>query len=239
MDSAWTVGEVAERLGVTPPTVLRAVRRLGLEPARTAGGHRRFDADEVADHLVSELGIVPTLRGLSRESVQVLAGLSRHPLGLSSVRAVARASCVSATTASRLLPRLVDEGLVVESTRRVAHGRAADVHLFEIAWASPKWQAVAGQVGRVVLPSRPGNRSTRAVPRRLAHLFWNADFDAVDPDRDARYVAGRLLLSDDTQAVAWAVAHLPAEALLAAGALRHATAEHRSLAMNAAAAADR
>lgn len=230
------MGEVAERLGVTPPTVLRAVRRLGLEPARTAGGHRRFDADDVLDHLVPELGIVPALPGLSRESVQVLAGLSRHPLGLTSLRAVARASCVSATTASRLLPRLIDEGLVVESNRRVAHGRSVDLHLFEIAWASPEWHELAAQVGRVVLPSRPPNRSPRVVPRRLAHLFWNADVDAVDLDRDARYVAGRLLLSDDTQAVAWAVGHLPAEALLAAGALRHATAEHRSLAANAAAA---
>lgn len=179
-------------------------------------------------------GIVPHVAGHSREATLVLAGLSRRPLGLRSARAVARASRVSPTTASEVLPGLVEHGLVTLTRRRVVEGVARDIDVFEIAWAAPGWRKIAAVIGRVVLPSGSAPSLPERVPRRLAHLFWNADLHAVDPGSDGDFVAGRLLLSEDPQGVAWAVGHMPAEALASAGNLRHASVSQRALARNAA-----
>lgn len=42
-----------ERLGISPRTLSRYVDRGRLHPERTAGGHRRFDSDEI-DQLLAE-----------------------------------------------------------------------------------------------------------------------------------------------------------------------------------------
>lgn len=54
----------------------------------------------------------------------MLAALSRAPVGLTSVRAVARRSGVSPTAAAGALERLVVRGLVLEERRLVAAGSA-------------------------------------------------------------------------------------------------------------------
>ncbi len=75
-----------------------------------------------------------------------------------------------------------------------------------------------------------------SVPQRFAYLFWNADLDALDVERDGRYIASRLLMADDVAAWGWASEHLSIDALLSVSKLRHATPERRALAHNLAAA---
>ncbi len=73
------------------------------------------------------------------------------------------------------------------------------------------------------------------VPARFGYLFWNADLADIDPQCDGRYVAARLLMSDDVAAWGWALEHLSAEDLASAAGLRHATPRRAALARNLAA----
>jgi hypothetical protein len=88
-----------------------------------------------------------------------------------------------------------------------------------------------------VLPApRPLPEPAR-LPRRFWHLFWNADPSTLDLASDADYIATRMVLSDDVQALAWACAHLPADALRRAATNRAADAPTRALIANVLAAA--
>ncbi|MEA2057772.1 MAG: helix-turn-helix domain-containing protein, partial [Actinomycetota bacterium] len=89
-----TTGRVAERLGTTRSRVHRAVAQGVVRPARTEGGHLRFDTEDIA-RLERRLGFAPDVAGLSREEVLVAAALLGHPFGLRSARAVARVAGIS------------------------------------------------------------------------------------------------------------------------------------------------
>jgi len=205
MDSMFTAGEVADALGVSVRRVHRAARAGAVASATDARGRRRFDARAV-DELRRRWGAVPRVSGLSwlsRETVMVLAALSRRPLGLSSARAAARAAGVSQTTAARALRELAAKGYVEQRVEQVVEGRVRDVTVWAVRWGSPEWLAVASDIGRCVLPvPRRSARSAR-VPRRLGHLFWNVDLAELDVDRDGRFIADRILRHDDPQALAW------------------------------------
>ena len=75
----------------------------------------------------SELGVVPSVDGLSRVETQVLAALARAPRGLASVRAVARRAVVSPTAAAGALDSLAERGLVRWEREWVAAGRAREL----------------------------------------------------------------------------------------------------------------
>jgi hypothetical protein len=70
------------------------------------------------------------------------------------------------------------------------------------------------------------------VPGRLAHLFWNADLSKVQLPRDARYVAGRILTSNDIQALAWMARSLPHKAIVEASRARGIDKQVQALARN-------
>jgi hypothetical protein len=70
------------------------------------------------------------------------------------------------------------------------------------------------------------------VPGRLAHLFWNADLSNVQLPRDARYVAGRILTSNDTQALAWMARSLPHKDIVEASQARGTDKQVQALALN-------
>jgi len=236
MDSVLTTGLVAEKLGTTRSRVHRAVARGLVRPATTDGGHLRFTEADVA-LLEQRLGFAPAVAGLSREEVLVAAVLLRHPLGLRSARAVARATGISPTTASRGLHRLDELKLVRRRRRRVVLGFPTDVDVWEIDVRNRRWTRLAPALADVVLPgsSEPADRHRR-VPVWLRHLFWNADVHALDVERDAAYIAGRILASDDAQAHAWAAQTLPAAAFLQAARMRGVPPRRASLARHLAAA---
>jgi DNA-binding transcriptional ArsR family regulator len=148
--------------------------------------------------------------------VFVLAALGRRPFGLRSARAVARVAGVSPTTATQALAVLLAGGLVERRTDCVAEGEPRDVTVWTVRWSTPEWLAVATTMGRVVLPMRGLSRRQLRVPRRLSHLFWNADLTTLDVSEHGRYVADRILRSDDSQALAWLAAHVAADDILAA-----------------------
>jgi hypothetical protein len=77
------------------------------------------------------------------------------------------------------------------------------------------------------------------LPERFAYLFWNANIDELDEQRDGRYLASRLLMSDDVAAWGWAARHLSADDLASAAGLRHATPARKALARNLAASRSR
>lgn len=146
----------------------------------------------------------------------MLAALARRPLGLRSARAAARAAGVSPTTASRALQSLRSRGYVVLRDVRAAEGRARGVRIWTVRWSARRWLRIAGEVGRCVLPD-PGDAPTvTRVPRRLAHLFWNADVNDLDHIRDGHYIADRILRDGDAQGLAWLAKMLPKEAIAAA-----------------------
>jgi hypothetical protein len=58
---------------------------------------------------------------------------------------------------------------VEERTERIVEGRVRDARIWTIRWGSPEWLAVAGEVGRCVLPRPDRRAASRKVPRRLGH----------------------------------------------------------------------
>lgn len=223
-------------LGTTRSRVHRAVADGIVRPTATAGGHLRFTADEVAV-LERQLGYAPAVDDLTREEVLVATALLRRPLGLRSARAVARAASVSPTTASRALRRLQALDLVRQGRRRVVLGVPTDVDVWEIEVRNPRWSRLAPVLAETGIPELPQPpRRGRRVPVWLRHLFWNVDIHRLDVERDAAYIAGRILSSEDAQAHAWGAANLPAHGFAAASQIRGVPPERVALARNLAAA---
>lgn len=234
MDTVLATGRVADRLGTTRSRVHRAVAQGVVRPEATSGGHLRFTASEIA-LLERRLGFAPAIAGLRREQVLVAAALLGRPLGLRSARAVARAAGISPTTASRALRHLEQKEMVRRRRRRVMLGAPTDVEVWEVDVRNRRWARLGPLLADTVFPEavEPVAGEGR-VPIWLRHLFWNADVHLLDVQRDAAYIAGRILASDDAQAHAWAAATLPAEAFLHAARMRGVPGRRAALARNVA-----
>ena len=227
----WSPPEVARRLGTSLPRVHRAARSLGIDIG-SRGSRTRLTTQQ-ARQIAEHLGFAPDVPGLSREDLFVLAALSRRPLGLRSSRSVARSSSVSPVTAASSLGRLQALGIVRHTVKRVVEGEVVEAPVWEVDWASPRWREIRSVVRRVILPYRAISLPTpRRVPRRLHHLFWNADPWALDVERDADYLAARILASDDAEANAWMATHLSADAIARAGRMRGLDSRRRDLSTN-------
>jgi DNA-binding transcriptional ArsR family regulator len=174
-----------------------------------------FDTHAV-EQLRQRWGWVPPVPGLRREDVITLAALGRHPLGLASVRALARASGLSPTAAGRAMRRLVEAGYVERGAIRVVEGRVRERPIWTVRFGSPEWLAVAARVSTTVLSRQPAGDRARRVPGRLGHLFWNEDLARLSLDRNATLIAGRILRSEDPEALAWMQEAVPAAAIDAA-----------------------
>jgi MarR family len=226
-----SASEAARRLGTSLPRVRRAIDRLGLDVDRRRGG-RVLLSEPQLERLRSELGVVPSIEGLSRVETQVLATLARAPRGLATVRAVARRAGVSPTAAGGAVQSLVDRGLVRREREWVAAGRAREVELVRANVTAPGWAALAPRLAAVRLPSaRPARRPSR-LPVRLRHLFWNADPSRLDLRAHGGYVAERLLSSHDLDGLAWGARALTAHDWEQAAQNRGLSAEERALARN-------
>jgi excisionase family DNA binding protein len=113
----WRVGEVAERLGVSPSTIRQWEQRFGLPTAaRTPGGHRRYTEEDV-EQLKALRDLVARGHGLGRGgqvgggSPAVLETL------LATTRAVLRARTVSEVTHALVAYVRIVGGDAVEAGR--------------------------------------------------------------------------------------------------------------------------
>lgn len=231
----YSAAEAARRLGTSAPRVLRAIRRLGLEePGRAAGSAVRLRPDQFA-RLAAELGDVRPPAGLSRSEAKVLAALARSPRGLASVRAVARRSGVSPTTAGHCLERLSRDGLATSATEIIAAGRARHARIFRANVTSPQWPQIAPRLARISLPA-PGDTGDAGpavtVPYYLRHLFWNTAPSQLKVASAAPNIARRLISVGDPDGLAWGVRFLPPEAWEHASRTRGLAPRSRQLARN-------
>ncbi len=221
--------QVAAALVTTVARVDRAARGGWVEVERDDRGRWRF-APSAVEALARRWGVAPRVDGLDPQSLFVLAAVSRHPGGLASARAVARVAGISPTTAVSRLAALEDRGLIRQRTWRTAAGRAIDQQRWEADWTAPAWTEVAPAVAATRLPRANGERLTGGVPARFGHLFWNVDLDDVDPDEHGAYIAGRVLDTPDSDALAWAVRRLTAADWRVAAARRGTRPPRRALA---------
>lgn len=202
-----SASEAARRLGTSTPRIVRAVARLGLE-ARQSNGRYSVTPYHLA-RLRAELGVAPSVRGLTRIEAKILAGLARAPLGLRSVRAVAARSGVSPSAASRALRSLIVRDLVRTQKLRIAAGRVREVTMWHANRLHPLWTQVSGQVASAVDAARPEPRAAR-VPECLGHLFWNTADTQLNVAHGGPYIARRLLRTMDLEGLAWGAANLTA-----------------------------
>src|SRR6266536_1568292 len=233
-----SASEAARRLGTSLPRVQRPIERLGLAVERRSGGRVRLRESQL-EQLRSELGVVPSVDGLSRVETQVLAALARAPRGLAAVRAVARRAGVSPTAAAAALRSLAERGLVRREREWLAAGRAREVELVRANVTAPEWASIAPRLAAVRLPVGREPRRPSRVPARLRHLFWNADPSRLELDAHGGYIAERLLSSHDLDGLAWGAFALTARDWDQAARNRGLTAAERALAHNLARAARR
>lgn len=211
----------------------RALDRSGLPVVKSAGG-RALIPSSTYQQLARRLGAVPEVAGLTRQEALVLAVLNRRPLGLTSARAAAEGGGISPTSAGRALAHLRDLGYVSQGVEKLVEGKAVARPIWRIRRSGASWQQVASLIRQVVPPQTKAQtgKLPRRVPGRLAHLFWNADLRKVQLPRDARYVAGRILTSNDTQALAWMTRSLPPKAIVEASQARGMDKRMQALAQN-------
>ncbi len=234
MDSIVSARQAARDLGTSAPRVMRAIDRLGLNVERGPRGRVRLRAAQLK-RLRDELGSAPKLPGFSRTEVKLLAALSRSPLGLASVRAVADRAGVSPTAAKNGLRSLSDRGLVRHDRRMIAAGRAREADLFRANVAAPDWPQLAPMLARATPPEGSSRPRPRRVPSRLRHLFWDTAAGQLEIAEHGGYIARRLLTTGDTEGLAWGAAHLSPEHWRHAQRTRGLEADQRALAENLAA----
>jgi DNA-binding transcriptional ArsR family regulator len=226
--------QAARALGTSAPRVLRALADAGM--AAPGGRPARLTPAQVAE-LGVKLGVGAPSTSLGRTEARVAAALARSPLGLASVRAVARRASVSPTAAGRALASLREGGLVRVEERSLPGRRAHSETVVYADYASPAWRGVVSDLARVRSPrERPSGGSASRVPARLNYLFWDTADSQKDVDRAGGYIARRLLQSGDPEGIAWGAEHLAPRDWLHAAATRGLAPGVRALGRNLAGA---
>ncbi|MGI9001559.1 MAG: MarR family transcriptional regulator [Pseudonocardia sp.] len=213
-------------------SVTSAARKLSPEP--TSSGTVRGANDDV-QHPGRELDIATRVTNLRRSHIQVLAALARSPMGRRSARAVARAGGLSPTAGIRAVRDLFDLGLVERRHETFAEGTVTTAEILYANLMHPQWPELAPRLAQVRRPRAP-RAASRRIPARLAHVFWNVPVRDIDVTEHGPFIARRVLLEGDTQALAWAAETLTAENWRAAAQGRGIDARRRALAENLAAA---
>jgi DNA-binding MarR family transcriptional regulator len=236
MDSTCQSGAaVARRLGTSVPRVVRAIERLGID-ARKSNGRMTLRPRQVA-RLRRELGVSAKVPGLTSTQVTVLVALRDAPLGLTSVRSVARRAGLSPTASSRALDALQDLGLVRREPAMIAAGSARTVELLQLNRRTTRWMEIAPLLAPVRPAVRHAATREKQVPPALRHLFWNTAPTQLDVRRGGPYIARRLLRTMDLEGLAWGARNLKSADWLQAEKARGLGAPVRALARNLAATA--
>jgi hypothetical protein len=201
------------------PSPTHAARQLGFSRATIT---RKLSVPQsgtsssalILQRLSLERGAVPApvLAHFSRTSALILKALSQKPLGVASARTLARLACVAPATATGDLRKLSEAGLVTN-----ADG------VWQIAWTSRMWQAVAQMLGKVKLPFHQpfGVRSPKYVPQRFWPLFQDVNPHSFEIDGHETLIISRILNSNDLVALSWMAKTFPPSRISqAVGALR-------------------
>lgn len=234
--NTYSPTQVAERLGTSRRRVSRAAQLAGL--AREGESRVRYSEDDFAA-LARRLGVSRQVTGLTRIEALVLAELARRPSGLVSHRAIARACSISTASASKAVRSLMHKGLVTETRKTVALGRAREVAIVKANVSHPDWTRLLSELQLVVPADNDGGAPAR-LPDNVRHTFWNVDdqtFRHLDLCKDGSFIAARALSTGDANLMAFATSRLAAEAWLSVVNLRGLTPETRQSARNLAAAA--
>jgi hypothetical protein len=226
---------VARELGTSVPRVVRAVERLGID-ARASNGRMLLGGEQVA-RLRAELGVGARVPGLSPTQVFVLAALRDAPLGLASIRAVARRAGVSPTASARALDALLGVDLVKRQPTVLAAGSARPAELWHLNRRAPRWRQIAALLAAVRPPVRHPAPHEHRVPAALRHLFWNTAPTQLEVRRGGAYIARRLLRTMDLEGLAWGASNLSSDDWRRAQRARGLDAPVRALARNLAATA--
>lgn len=224
-----TISEAASTLDTSVPRVTRAMKRLGLVPTQGLRNDRQvqiLDSSQVAV-LEDELGFAPNVEGYTREDMFVLAAINLSPYGFRSVHAVSSAASISATTAAKVVTRLTESGLIVVSPQQeLLNRKVVTVSTLHANRHHKEWRRLSEQIAMVRLPTEMP-ASAKIVPRRFWHLFWNADPLRLPIAEHTDFIATRMLLSDDPQAIAWAAINLPPSSIDRAAHMRSTPEEDR------------
>jgi hypothetical protein len=193
-------------------------------------------AEQVA-RLRDELGVGARVPGLTPIQVFVLAALRDAPLGLASIRAVARRAGVSPTASTRALDALWTEGFLKREPTMLAAGSARPAELWHLDRRAERWRQIAPLLAGVRPPARHRALQEQRVPMALRHLFWNTAPTQLDVSRGGPYIARRLLRTMDLEGLAWGANNLSSDDWRQAQRARGLDPPVRALARNLAATA--
>ena len=163
----------------------------------------------MVEALENELGFTPNIEGYTREDIFILAALNLSPYGFRSVHAVSRAAAISATTATKVVARLMQKGLIIVSPQQeLLNRKVVTVSVLYANRHHKEWRRLSEQIDMVKLPTATPI-APKIIPRRFWHLFWNADPLKLPIAKHTDFIATRMLLSNEPQAIAWAATNLP------------------------------
>ena len=216
-DQTHSTTDVAEWLGVSIPTIHRAISRLKLNPSRGAKGNLRLSEKEI-QLLLADLGKAPKIGGFTREEFFILSILQKRPFGLRSARLIARHAGISPSTAQKALGNLERQGFVEHRHQIVAEGHVKEIEVWLLR-ITPFWMTdeIAMKLRSIVTPLRTQSNQREAnVPRRFKHLFWNTDLRKLNTIDHGPAIAISIIEQDNPHALAWAIHNLDREAFAVA-----------------------
>lgn len=216
-DLTYSTTDAAEWLGVSVPTIHRAISRLKLKPIRGAKGNLRLSEGDLL-LLLADLGKAPKMSEFTREELFILNILQKRPFGLRSARLVARHAGISPSTAQKALLNLERQGMVEHRRQIVAEGRVKEIQVWLLC-VTPFWMTdeLALKLRSIAtpLPTQSNQRETH-VPQRFKHLFWNTDLRKLNTIDHGPAIAISIIEQDNPHALAWAIRNLDREAFAVA-----------------------
>jgi hypothetical protein len=239
----WSAAEVARQFGTSIPRVQRAVDRLELSERRGKGGRLKLSQQDVAQ-LRTELGLTPKIPGLTITEAKTLAALAISPLGVASVRVLARRANISPTSAGRALQHLSAMGLTLREKHIVALGRAKEIEVIRANVRAKNWYKISSQLAPIKkeldnyqcntnrTPIKKNTLENERVPRNLRHLFWNTAKTQLSIKENGNYIATRLIQTMSLEGLAWGACHLSSANWRHAAKARGLPPEVRALALN-------
>lgn len=238
MDLCWSTVQVAGYLGTSLPRVSRAIQYLGLSVRRTDRGWVRLSRPDI-DMLLKYLGKYPVNSCFTREEMFVLAVLWNRPFGVESMRFLSECAGISPVATGNALKKLASQGLVERTVRRVMRLRVENILIWKLNIRSVLANhELVQNIGNTVVPLRPLRSNSCEpgqgcqIPGVFRSMFWNADFDRLNTQTNARMIATRVVEQMNLNALAWAIKTVDHQAFRDIAYARGNTARMTALALN-------
>jgi DNA-binding MarR family transcriptional regulator len=197
----YNTTEAAAELNCSMTKINHLIKEQELDAvAQTRNGRPLFSIDDLQKLKTLE-GTAIKINDLSSSEGIVLFVLYQRLSGFPSARSISRAAVLAVASVTKALSSLETKGFIVYEDNR---------------WTinpSPELDKILAKLREGITLSSKSSLFKRPtnIPKNLKHLFWDIDFDKLNPDTSYIYVIRRLLERNYPGGVGWLTAYYSSE----------------------------